>query len=336
MKEKVLSVSVAAYNVADYLENTLGSIIGAESVRDCIEVIVVNDGSQDETSRIANEYSEKYPETIVVIDKENGGYGSTINAALAVAKGKYFKLLDGDDWYKTDNLPGFIAFLSSAEADLVISPYYEVTDKETLSDLHHSIPGHAVRISETNNENLFFAMHELAVKTEALREFDTPIGEKCFYTDTEYVFYCFAVADTIARFDQPVYCYRLGVEGQSVSLSGTRKHYRDFPIVARRIFAAYERVLRDNPTGEKKRILDHIVHHYSYNTYKAYMLIENPIAEKETLKSFDAEMKQKYPNAYAIGYRSGLVSVLRKLGFNGYGLISRVTFARFQKYMNGE
>ena len=86
MKEKLLTVSIAAYNVEQYLRQALESLVVPE-VMDEIEVLIVNDGSTDTTSAIGHEFEKKYPETFRVIDKENGGYGTTVNRSVSEARG---------------------------------------------------------------------------------------------------------------------------------------------------------------------------------------------------------------------------------------------------------
>ena len=90
---KLLSIAVPSYNSEKFLAETLESLSGYEDV----EVIVVNDGSKDGTLKIANEFKEKYPDYFKVIDKENGGHGSGLNAAYKIAEGLYFKCCDSDD-----------------------------------------------------------------------------------------------------------------------------------------------------------------------------------------------------------------------------------------------
>ena len=88
---KVLTISIAAYNVEEYLAETLDSCIVHPNLQSYLEVLIVDDGSTDGTLEIAQEYEKEYPEVFHVISKENGGYGSTINAALKIATGKYQK-----------------------------------------------------------------------------------------------------------------------------------------------------------------------------------------------------------------------------------------------------
>ena len=129
MSEKILSISVAAYNVANYLPKLFEEFINCEN-RDRLDIIVVNDGSTDdgETLRVAKSYAEKYSGFIRVIDKTNGGHGSTINAGIENAVGKYFKPLDGDDWLDSKELDKLILRLIDCTADLVVCNhmfYYE-------------------------------------------------------------------------------------------------------------------------------------------------------------------------------------------------------------------
>ena len=128
-KNKVLTISIAAYNVEKFLKKTLDSLI-IENM-ELLEVLIVNDGSKDNTLQIARKYEEQYPNTFKVIDKENGGYGSTINEGIKYATGKYFKQLDGDDWYDTKNLNQFCLKLKQIDTDMIYTPYikHKITDK---------------------------------------------------------------------------------------------------------------------------------------------------------------------------------------------------------------
>jgi glycosyltransferase involved in cell wall biosynthesis len=119
---KTISIIVAAYNMEDYLGRCLDSVVD-HKWDDSVEVIVVNDGSKDRTLQIARQYQSEYPQIVTVIDKENGHHGSCTNAALPVAKGKYVKVLDADDWFDTDAFAYLIDKLQTLDSDLVITNY---------------------------------------------------------------------------------------------------------------------------------------------------------------------------------------------------------------------
>ncbi len=323
MSEKILSISVAAYNISETIDQVMESLTKDSSLLQKLEIIIVNDGSRDDTSQKAHGYASEYPESVVVIDKENGGYGSTINSSLAAARGRYYKLLDGDDWYASENMGAFLEYLEKAEADIVVTPYIQVKGSDIKCiDNHQEIPEDSIQLSAASVLNDTYLMHEVTVNTEILRNFQQPIAEHCFYTDLEYVFYVLASASTISRFFEPIYCYRLGVEGQSVSITGVRKHYKDYFVVARRMFSFYESTYKAY-TGGKKKVLSAAIRNYSYHTYHAYTLLENPKEMKKELYQFDQEIKQSFPEGYSLGYGSKLVSVLRRTKFMAFPLFCK-------------
>ena len=122
--KQTLASTGAAYNVQDTISRALDSLLDQRISND-LEIFVVDDGGKDATLSIAQRYADKYPNTVFPIHKENGGYGSTINESLSRASGKYFKQLDGDDWFITKNLVEFIEILKNTEADCVISEIAE-------------------------------------------------------------------------------------------------------------------------------------------------------------------------------------------------------------------
>ena len=82
---KYISFAIPCYNSEDYMARAIESILTGG---DEVEILIVNDGSADRTSKIAHEYMEKYPGIVRVIDKENGGHGDAVNEGLGAARGK--------------------------------------------------------------------------------------------------------------------------------------------------------------------------------------------------------------------------------------------------------
>ena len=92
--QKILTITIPSYNVEAYIAATLDTMVTINNL-DLLEILVVNDGSKDNTVAVAQQYVDKYPNSVRIIDKENGGHGSTINAGIREATGKYFKVVDG-------------------------------------------------------------------------------------------------------------------------------------------------------------------------------------------------------------------------------------------------
>ncbi len=101
MEPKVLTVSIAGYNVASTLEEALDPFFKCKTL-DKIEVLIVNDGSTDRTEEIAEKYVRQSSGSIRLINKENGGWGSTLNTAIQAGHGKYFKQ---EEHYDNNNTP---------------------------------------------------------------------------------------------------------------------------------------------------------------------------------------------------------------------------------------
>lgn len=226
--DKILSVSIAAYNVEDYLTQALDSLC-VESVIEDLEILVISDGSTDNTVNIARSYEKKYPNSFRVIEKENGGWGSTVNKGMELATGKYFKLLDGDDWFYSENLKNFVKYLKNTQADIVFSAFgmYDDVSEKILAIKNMPFQPNYLYNFENIALTCPIHMHELAVKTDLLKNANIHILEHCFYTDIQFVAELFAKAKTMVYYKKPVYCYRVGREDQSVSLSGLLKHMGD-------------------------------------------------------------------------------------------------------------
>ena len=129
---KYISFAIPCYNSAAYMDRAVESILkGGEDV----EIIIVNDGSKDDTSKIAHEYEEKYPTIVRAVDKENGGHGDAVNAGLDHAEGKYFKVVDSDDWVDEEALYKILDVLKKFEeeekqVDMLLANY--VYEKEGM------------------------------------------------------------------------------------------------------------------------------------------------------------------------------------------------------------
>ena len=129
---KYISFAIPCYNSAAYMDRAVESILkGGED----IEIIIVNDGSKDDTSKIAHEYEEKYPTIIHAVDKENGGHGDAVNVGLDHAEGKYFKVVDSDDWVDEEALYKILDVLKKFEeeekqVDMLLANY--VYEKEGM------------------------------------------------------------------------------------------------------------------------------------------------------------------------------------------------------------
>ena len=114
VKDYKISVITPIYNVEDYLEEAIESVIGQTlGFKDNVQLILVNDGSPDESYKICEKYKSLYPENIVYIEKENGGVSSARNEGLRHVKGRYVVFLDGDDLWEKRSFKKIVNFFDA-------------------------------------------------------------------------------------------------------------------------------------------------------------------------------------------------------------------------------
>ena len=222
---KLLSLIIPTYNMAALLPRCLDSLVRAQQAK-CLDVLVVNDGSKDKSSAIGHEYERQYPGVVRVIDKPNGNYGSTINAALLVATGKYVKVLDSDDYFDTIALDRLLKALSQTTVDMVVTPFTllgargsrEVVRYNTMGREPYAY-GRVYDLDDVLGDGYirFFLMHSLVYRTDLLREIGYRQTEGISYTDTEWATIPIFHAKTILFLVHNVYQYNLDRDGQTMS-----------------------------------------------------------------------------------------------------------------------
>lgn len=218
--KKILTIVIPTYNMQDYLRRCLDSLLVPAEQLPLMEVLVVNDGSKDNSSSIAHEYQDKYPQTFIVIDKENGNYGSCINKALTVATGKYIRILDADDWYDTENLSSLLTRLQNVDADVVINDYSRYVDGkvELKSNLFRK-SDYLYSVLELLKEHEYgvkcVQMHSLCYKTKCFEGIDYHQTEGISYTDQEWNSMPWVNVNTVLYIPLNIYQYNLEREGQT-------------------------------------------------------------------------------------------------------------------------
>lgn len=221
----ILTVAIPSYNSEEYLSQSVDSILQV-SASD-IEIIIVNDGSTDKTAEIADRYAELNPGKVRVIHKENGGHGSAINAGLAAALGKYFKVLDSDDWLDQHALVRVLDTLRNQDEgvhlDLLITNFvYEKQGKRLKRGVHYRRTLQRRGIFGWDEVGRFppwqyLLMHSMTYRTELLRECDLHVPENSFYVDNYFAFVPLPAVKRMRYLDVDFYRYFIGRADQSVN-----------------------------------------------------------------------------------------------------------------------
>ncbi len=129
MKEKI-SIIIPVYNAKDYLKRCLDSILN--STYKNIEIILLDDGSTDNSLEICNNYQKKYKDIIKVYSHKNMGVGKTRNKGITLATGKYIMFMDNDDFITEDYIENYYNEISNDNLDVVIGGYERVDEQNKV------------------------------------------------------------------------------------------------------------------------------------------------------------------------------------------------------------
>lgn len=293
---KLLTIIVPSYNMEKLLGQNLQTLlINNNSHR--VEVLVVNDGSKDRTLAIARGFEQRFPEIFTVIDKENGNYGSCINAGLKVARGKYVKIMDADDCFDTAFFESFVDCLTGIDVDVVINDYYKLYSNGKREDFTYSMPvKQSVLIADVYDENSFstLLLPALTYRTSILKAMNYHQTEGISYTDTEWCYSPMTQMSTLFYFNSPVYIYKMGREGQTMD-----------PVVFRQrlpqLFQCLHSLMNSldclSLSPWAKRFANEQLTKHSLAMYR-YYLIDHPQEKRDLLVDFDVVLKRKNPEVY--------------------------------------
>ena len=236
---KTLTFLIPCYNVAGCVRHCIESML-VDDILDDIEILLINDGSQDNTLDILREYEQKHPTVVRVIDKQNGGWGTAINLGIREAQGKYIKEVDADDWVSSDNLQEYISFLKANKIDYIATDYTEylkAEDKYIQHSYHKEIYNNPMSLNdfwEKHPSAWDFPIHAITYRTQVLRDNDIKVGDR-YYGDIEYNLYPLPHVHTICALPLNVTVYFRGSDEQSTSTVGYAKHYKDYVAMSQRI-----------------------------------------------------------------------------------------------------
>ncbi len=222
---KLLSIAVPCYNSAAYMERCVDSLLaGGEDV----EILIVNDGSSDETAQIADAYEKRFPTIVRALHKENGGHGSAVNTGMANAKGLYFKVVDSDDWVSEKSYREILDALhelvaSGNQVDMVLANYVyekEGAKHKKVVSFRRALPKNEVFTwDETKHfkKTEYILMHSIIYRTRLLKECGLKLPEHTFYVDNIFAFHPLPYVKKMYYIDTNFYRYYIGREDQSVN-----------------------------------------------------------------------------------------------------------------------
>lgn len=303
--DPILSIIIPAYNVQKYIKHTLWSLINQKNA-DKIEILVINDGSKDETLKVSREYAAKFDKTgniIKVIDKENGGHGSVLNHGVAIAKGKYIKIIDGDDTVNSKEFEKLLDILPNEDSDIILNNFCEDVPYENRNSPRKYYNMLAEGI-EYNFEDLCFENYGFNVwgpllststyKLEMIKRRPFVTTEKMYYDDMEWNLNIYINCQTVKFYDLDIYNYLIGRAGQSISPEALKRNYP----MHRQMVASLLKIYHENfdaLSSNKKALIEKNILKKMILTH--YNLIFDLIKLPKAFKAFDDILKQ-YPYFY--------------------------------------
>ncbi len=323
-QEKLLTITIPAYNARNYLERCIASMTRT-SRRDRTEILIVNDGSTDDTGAMAEEYAKQYAGIVRVIHKENGGHGSAINTGIAHATGTYFKVVDADDWVDEAAYDAFLEKLEGVTCDLVATPFacvYVDKDGAVVSGTKGNVEYRRIEGCDGLDRGkeydfreqaakLHVRMHEWTIRTGLLQQHGIKMFEHCFYVDMQYILFPVPWIRTFCVFDLPVYCYRIGSQGQSVSWENMQRNRAQHNRVLRSVVAYYQERAAQ---GDSENVLEYLANGIAkMQADEIKTLLSMPVCAKsrKEIKELEHWLKTECEAAYRANPKKS-VWLLRK------------------------
>lgn len=266
-----LSIVLPVFNVEKYLERCIKSIL--EGTYKDLELVIVNDGTKDDSENIIIRYLEKY-NNITYIVKENGGLSHARNVGYTYAKGEYIAFFDSDDYIEKDMYEKLMAKVKDYNYDIVVCDLYmeyEQTGKKIY--VGSNVEKEYKDVEEDNNEisirkeimeNIYIAVHNKIYKKELIEktfENGMPFVNGMYYEDIVYTYSILQNTRSISFVKEPLYYYVQRTS--SISNNYDKKLYDIITSVEMLI----ENAVENNRFEDYKEILEYIGIRYMYGTF---------------------------------------------------------------------
>ena len=274
----LLSVIVPVYNTERYLTTCLESIL--DQIYSNIEVIVVDDGSTDESGKICDEIAKR-DSRVTVIHKDNAGLSSARNIGIQVASGKYIAFVDSDDYLRKDTLEKLINTALETNSDIVISNYYlYFHDGNDIKHLKHMPKKKTYSNNEVINLMLLNRIQghvwNKLFKYSLLNKINFEFEKDRIIEDIFPIFKAVNSASKIVYIDEALYFYRQREE--SLVNKRNKKLTEDYHHAAISIIKYIKenkiKVKEESLRAFKAEVFSYFIYHYTNedikNNYKSF------------------------------------------------------------------
>lgn len=320
--QPVLTVIVPSYNSQEYLDRAMTSLVG---YGDDLEVLIINDGSTDETALIADRWEARYPSCVRAIHQPNAGHGGALNTGIRQARGDYLKVVDSDDWLDRQALNTVLDLLRQVRhtgegLDLLVTNYvYEKQGRahKKVVRFRGVLPqGETIgweRMRRCRYDQ-YLMMHSLIIRTDLVRESGLVLPEKTFYVDYLYSHVPLPLVHTIRYVDVDLYRYFIGREDQSVNEKVMISRIDQLLRVNRLMIEAMP-----DPAEVPARLYQYMAHYLRINSVVCTVMLlrsgtPEHLAAKEELWRYLAETNPEASRAVTRSLLGRLIAVPGRTG----------------------
>ena len=320
MNECKLSIIVPVYGVEKYIDKCLNSLV-KQSLKE-IEIIVVNDGTKDDSQKIIDKYVKKYPDKIKSYIKENGGQGSARNYGLKKATGEYIGYVDSDDFVEKDMYKKLYNKAKENNYDIVVCGNYNVSEDYQNKNIDAFINNY-----NTDLENIFFgkmAVWNKIYKRDILIKNKLEFKEKVWYEDLAFTLKAIMNSNTFAFIDEPLYDYLIR-EGSTMNNSNVKRNLE--------ILEAFNDILSYIQHNKKEEYFSKIEflaidHIYISAIVRVLKAEADDKVKRETINKLIDYMNKKFPNYKNNKYINTLSKnrkiIYKLINIKMYGLINLI------------
>lgn len=324
---KLITFAIPCYNSEKYMNHCIDTILTA---KEDVEIIIINDGSKDNTLKIAKEYQKKYPSIIQVIDQENQGHGEGVNQGIKHAKGLYYKVVDSDDWVDEESLKKLInqiKKMKKQKIDMFIVNYvYEKENEQKVINYKSVFPEN--KVFTWNDVGKFkvdqnILMHSVIYKTDILKKCGVKLPKHTFYVDNIFVYYPLPHIKTMYYMNIDLYRYFIGREDQSVNEKVMIKRIDQQIFVTKEMTNFFDPYSFEN---QNPNLTKYLIHYLSM-MYTICLLLAALSKNKQIKKDLFNDLKKSNLRLYKhIKYNSltTLARLPRFIFIPGYKIVRKI------------
>ena len=293
----ILSIIIPIYNVEKYVRKTLDSISSQSFQKGFVEIIVVNDGTKDNSMSIVNKFASKF-DNLEIINQENQGLSVARNTGLKAARGKYIWFVDSDDWVEYDSLPFLLKHLEHSEKDVLMFKIREYDEKGKIlleRSFHDNknekqISGTDVVLYQKKYGVDITPMQQYVISRDFLLDNRLFFVPGIFHEDLEFAPRMLITAKKVSVIPKVIYCYLRRSTGSITTDDSLQK---------KRILSRIEIYKRYKTFGKELKC-EKDIEALSYCQYRIVSYIWNPLSidfiKKEGNKIGLTELLSQFKN----------------------------------------